>query len=858
MKFAPLRYIFLIYIFLTNFFLLNCYSQQLEKTLIRGTVLDAKTGEPLPFVSVILKNTTVGTVTDITGKYMIETTVRAGTVAYSFIGFETESRPVSYGKYQEINIKLKESSISLGEVIVKPKRQSYSNKNNPAVELIKKVIDKKAENRVEGFDFSIYDKYEKVQFALSKLSEKDRQSFLFKKYQFLFDNLDTSKQKGMMVLPFFMKETLSTCYYRKSPTANKEVIHGEKTINFDEYLDNKGVSAYLNYLYQNIDIYDNNILFLTNKFLSPIALTAPLFYKYYIIDTVHLNDVECIRLFFDARNKADFLFQGFLYITQDSAYAVRKVDMNLNNGINIDWIKNVKIVQDFVQTQKKRWMLTRDDISINFEINEKIKGLYGERTVSYTNWLLNQSINDTIFRGPVVVRKIDPGVKSPAYWEANRHFALSKTEKGIYTNVDSIKKIPSFRRQMDIVMLLTANFYTRKYIEIGPVGSFYSFNPIEGSRVRFGGRTTPGFSKKITFDGYLAYGFTDQQFKYAAGVTYSFTPRTIYEFPVKSIKISYQYDTQIPGQDLQFSQPDNIFLSLKRGVDDKRLYYRTIKIEWFNEFNNHFSYNLGYNYTIQTPGGNLFFNRDHYLPVNYISPINNILNINTSEAFLSLRYAPNETFYQGKLYRNTMPSRYPVIMLRYSAGLKLLGNDYEYSRLQFSISRRFYPSIIGYTYVTLEAGKIFGKVPFPLLFIHRANQTFSYQPYSYNLMNFLEFVSDEYASLNIDHSFNGFFLNKIPLMKKLKWREIVTLKVLYGGVSSLNDPSKQTDLFKFPVNSNGTPLTYSLEKKPYVEAGVGLSNILKIFRVDLIERFSYTGNPNVSPVGFRIQLRFDI
>jgi hypothetical protein len=860
MKITNQTYWFFLYIFLIPGSLLKSYSQQLEKTIVKGTVLDAKTGDPLPFVSVILKNTTVGIVTDNNGRYIIETTVRANTVAYSFLGYETETRPILYGQYQTIDISLKESSFSINEVIVKPKKQSYSNKNNPAVELIQRVIEKKSENRKEGFDYTKYEKYEKVQFALSKTSEKDRERFVFKKFQFIFDNVDTTKQKGMEVLPFFIKEALSTCYYRKTPPANKEIVNGERTINFDEYIDNKGITAYLGYLYQNINIYDNNILFLTNKFLSPIAQSAPLFYKYYIIDTVQLNDVKCFRLFFDARNKADFLFQGFLYITQDSSYAIRKVDMNLNNGINIDWIKNVKIVQDFVQTKKKTWMLTKDDISINFEITEKVKGFYGERTVSYTNWVLNESLNDSIFKGPETIRKIDPDANSSAYWEMNRHIPLTKTEKGIYSNVDSIKQIPAFKPMMDVIMLLATDFYPFKKAEIGPAGSFISFNTIEGNRLRFGGRTTPGFSKKITFDGYLAYGFKDQQYKYSAGVTYSLTSRTIYQFPVKSIKLNYQYDTQIPGQDLQFAQSDNFFLSFKRGVDDKRLYNRTIRAEILNEFENHFSYTLGFRYLKQTRGGNLFFN-----PVNYTDSIQSI---NIPEAYISLRYAPNETFYQGKQDRGRVPSKYPIFILKYAIGSKVLGNDYNYSRIQFSVSRRFYPSILGYTYVTAEAGKIFGKVPFPLLFQHPANQTYSYQPGSYNLMNFLEFVSDEYVSLNVDHSFNGFFFNKVPFLKRLKFREIVTFKVLYGGVSNENDPSKPNGLFQFPTdkveidNKNViVPLTYSLETKPYIEAGIGLSNILKIFRVDLIKRFTYlhTGNPNVPKLpGFRIQLRFDL
>jgi hypothetical protein len=210
-----------------------------------------------------------------------------------------------------------------------------------------------------------------------------------------------------------------------------------------------------------------------------------------------VEDVNCIRLFFEARNKSDFLFQGLLLITQDSTYAIKKIDMNLNKGINIDWVKNVRVVQDFYQPQNKKWMLARDEISINFELTQNLMGIFGERSVSYRNHVINEVINDSIFKGPEITRRPDPQEKSPVYWEANRQIPLSKTEKGIYTNVDSVKKIPAFRRRMDVIMLLTTNFWTFKKFEIGPVGSFISFNTIEGNRLRFGGRTTPGFSKKI-------------------------------------------------------------------------------------------------------------------------------------------------------------------------------------------------------------------------------------------------------------------------------------------------------------------------------------------------------------------------
>lgn len=853
MSLTKKSYPFSLFIIIALFFCLNSFSQGNINTIVSGKVIDDLTGDPLPFVSVIIKGTTAGTITDSEGKFRFETSVKATELNFSFIGYQTEIRIIAPGRENIFNIRLKLSSISLNEVIVKYEKKEYKNKDNPAVELIQNVIDHKSKNRAESFDFLEYKKYEKVQFALSNISENFQQSNMFNKFSFVFDNLDTTKRIGNAVLPVFIKETLSSHYYRKNPEANKEIVLAEKTIDLEKYLNNRGAANYLNYLYQNINIYDNEILFLTNKFLSPVAGTAPAFYKYYIIDTLSVNNITCIRLFFQPRNKSDFLFHGNLYITMDSTYAIRKIDMGINKDINIDWVQDISITQDFVPSGNNNWILSKDEISIDFGVMRNSTGLYGQRTISYKDYKLNVPIAAGVFRGPDRVERIDTSSYNKTYWEANRLVPLTKSEKQVYSTIDSLNQMPEFRRRMDIITMFTAGFLNLGKFEIGPTSSFYSYNTIEGSRFRFGGRTTPDFSKKITLDGYLAYGEEDKSFKYNAGVTYSFTPRTIYQFPVNSIRISYQKDVKIPGQELNFTQQDNIFLSLKRGISDKMFFNNTLKTEYLYEFENHFSYSAGFSFTKQAPYGKLEFTSADALAAN--SQINHI---NINEAFVNLRYAPNETFYQGKQYRASFPNKYPVIQLKIAGGDELIGNSYDYLRMQLSISRRYYVSILGYTDMTLEAGKIFGNVPFPLLFMHRANQTYAYQRGSYNLMNFLEFVSDQYASINIDHSFNGFFLNKIPLIKKLKFREIVTCKVLYGSLDSKNNPDIRSDMFKFPVDGAGVPLTYTLTSRPYIEAGFGFSNILRIFRVDFIRRFSYLGNPNVDKNGFRVQFRLDI
>jgi hypothetical protein len=844
-------YYIVIFVFLT--FFTDSYSQNTGNTVIEGRVVDAKTGEPLTGTNVFFDNTTIGAITDSEGKYRIETSKLSDKVKFSFLGYETETRSVTKGIVQTININLKQSAISLNMVRVKSEKRTYKNKDNPAVELIQKVIANKDSNRKEKFDYLQYKQYEKIQFAMSNLTQKFKQKNLVGKFRFLFENIDTTKRIGKNVLPLYIKESISDHYYRKNPEATKEIIRAEKTNNLDEYLDNKGVSKSIDYLYQNINIYDNVIMFLTNKFVSPIANLAPDFYRYFIEDTLTVNDIRCIKLFFEPRNPADFLFHGYLYITLDGNFAVRKIDMGINQHINIDWVQDIAITQDFDQFGQKTWFLAKDEISIDFGIVKNSMGLFGQRTISYKDYKVDEPIADKIFRGPEKTEKLEPSQDKAGYWDTNRYAPLTRSERGTYTTIDSIKKVPEFKKRMRLITLFASDFLTYDKVEFGPFDSFYSYNSIERSRFRFGGRTTPGFSKKINFDGYLAYGLGDNILKYNAGITYSLTPRTIYQFPVKSLRLSYQKEVRIPGQEFQLSEEDNIFFSLKRGVNDKFLLNNTFRAEFLNEYENHFSYLLGFKYTRQSTEGNLHFISNDTLNVN-----NNIRNINVSELYVKLRYAPNESFYQGKLYRYPYRNKYPVIELECDAGSKLINNNYDYLRLQLDISKRFFLSVLGYGDITLEAGKLFGSVPYPLLFIHRANQTYSYQKNDYNLMNFLEFVSDQYASVNLDYSFNGFIFNKIPLLKKLKLRELITFKVLYGGLSRSNNPDYNNSLFQLPIDQNGVPLTYTLDKRPYFEAGVGLSNIFKILRVDLVKRFSYLNNPHVSDIGVRFLFRFDI
>lgn len=836
--------------------LLFFYSIRLfaQSTFVNGVITDAKTGEPLPDVAVFFPGTNVGTTTDNQGRYSIKIDGTPSMVRFSYTGYKTATRKIDAGE-QSISIQMTEESRVLKEIVVKPGKQpKYRNKNNPAVELIKEVIDHKEENRPGSYDYLAYQEYEKLQFSLSNTPEKMRRNALIRKYKFMSTGIDTMTLEGKAILPLFLQENLSQIYYRKQPGKTKKEIIAEKRITFDEsFIDNNGLTAYLKHVYQNIDIYESNITIVTNQFLSPLAEFSPTFYKFYIIDTTTLNGFPLIQLAFGPRNKADFLFQGSMWVTLDGHYSVQKLDMKVNKQVNLNWVKALSIQQEFEQSSDKHYHLAKSKLSADFGITKNGDGgLYGERSVSYREYAILPHIDDSVFRGEAVTHRTAADKKDDSFWQQNRHDTLSSSEQLVYKNIDSLQNTRSFKRIMNTSTFLLAG-YTKAspYVEVGPFNTFYSFNPVEGFRGRIGGRTTPKLSKNIYFETYAAYGFKDEKWKYYFGGIYSFTNRSIYEFPTNKLSANFQRDVKIPGQELQFIQEDNIFLSLKRGVNDKWLYNDIYNIDYLHEYNNHFSYRLSYKNWNQKAAGGLHYIND--------ATHATVPSLTTSEVGIELRWAPHEEFYQGKLYRIPLPNRYPVFTLRGIFGVKgLLNGEYNYQNISTHIYKRVYLSQLGFADVVLEGGYIFGKVPFPLLDIHRANQSYSYQLQSYNLMNFLEFVSDHYASVQIDQCFNGFFLNKAPLIKRLKFREYVSAKVLYGGLRDENTPrGKDGDLYTLPTDEKGATSTFSLQKEPYIEGSVGLGNILRFFRVDVVRRFTYLDNPNVARTGVRVRFKFD-
>jgi len=816
--------------------------------------VDAVSQEPIPFVSVYIPSSTSGATTNEKGEFQFSTSETTKKVEASFIGYKTSTQNITVGQTNIIKFELQNDTKHLEEVVIKYKKSKYKNKDNPAVELIRKIIEHKEENRISAFDYLSFEEYEKVQFALSNKPDKLKKNFLVRKYAFIASSIDTTKIEGKAILPLYLAETVSENYLSFRPERKKKLIIADKKVSFDkDFIDGDGVSAYVKHVYQPIDIYANNITVATNQFLSPISDVAPTFYKFFISDTIEVNGQKLVDLYFSPRNSSDFLFMGNMLVTLDGNYAVQRISMKVNKNINLNWVKNLRILQDFEEDNEGKYHLAQSKLSIEFGLTKNgDAGIYGERTVAYKNYITNQKIPDSVFTGNQEVLVQTNNKKEDSILVANRHEKINYSEQMVYENMDSLQNMKSFKRALNILTTVVAG-YTRvtKGLEVGPVNTFYSFNPIEGFRLRAGGRTTLDFNKNIYLEGYGAYGFKDEKWKYFVGGTYSFSGKSRFDFPAQKINFSYQRDTKIPGQELEFVQEDNFILSIKRGVNDKWLYNNILNLEYVQEFTNNLSYKIGFKNWRQFAAGGLQY---------IVEGTNDLMKSVTTTEFLGeFRWAPGEKFYQGKSYRIPFPNRYPIFTFRAAAGVKgIMGSEYNYQRVNLNIYKRVYLSQLGYTDITLDGSYIFGQVPYALLNIPRANQTYSYQVQSYNLMNFLEFVTDHYAGIQVEHAFNGFFFNKIPLIKKLKFREFVSVKALYGGLREENIPgAKNPNLLAFPTDGYGNPTTFSLQKEPYIEGSIGIGNIFKFFRIDLVKRFTHLDNPNVAELGIRGRFKFD-
>ena len=824
----------------------SCFAQ---RTTVSGVVTDSETGQPVPRVSITFANTHTGITTDSLGKFILSASGSFSRIVVSAIGYKPLLRIVSPGTENEIHIKLEKSQTQLREVAVRARSiKPYRNKDNPAVELIRQVIAHKDANRPQTSNYLQYDQYERIGLTFFDIPPILINNVLFRPYRFMLDTVG-----GKLSAEVYLSEKRHRQYLRKEPEKSIKVLVAQKESNIVKFIDTAGVNIYLNRLYgDQVDIYENNIFIINNQLLSPIANHSPDFYKFFITDTIRSGNDTLVELSFIPRNKGDLLFEGHLLVTLNGTYAVTSCELNVNSQININFLRSLKVDLDFQKQPSGRYFLVKSDAKADFGIlKNKGFGVKGQRTIYYTNYLADQPLDQAFYQGKS--EQVLPDFSQPdsAYWTKQRPDTLPKKEADFYQHIGRLEKMKSFKRATWIASTLNGGF-----ADTGPfqfnTGDLVSYSTIEGVRLGVGGRTTPEFNKTIYLEGYLADGTLDHQFKYSATVYYSFNETPHYRYPNDYLAINQQYDIGLPGQSPNNRNFRTPLSSFQTGTSRYYFYSNIFKLDYVKEYDNHFSFDAGFYHRIQQAAGSLKYTLN--------DPQQTVVDHITSSVFtLSLRYAPHEQIFQGTNSRNIIQYKYPIFTMLISQGLKgVFNSTNNYNSVTATVVKRFYLSQLGFADVTLLGGLITGKVPYPLLNISNANQSIVYDPNAYNQMHYLEFVSDHYAGLNITQSFNGFFLNKLPLIDHLKWREYLSFKVLYGGLRAENNPLLTGGLYNFPAPAAGTSGTYTLGNIPYTEAGVGIGNIFKLLRVDGIRRFNYLDHPGVSKYGVKLTLNVDL
>ena len=833
-------------IFRKNFLILTIlvfsgFSQVIlaQSTKIRGRIIDSKTKQALPFVNIAFKGTTIGTTSDFDGQYFLETRTPGDSLHISFVGYKEQTFKIQKANFQTLNVELKSESFDLQEIKVVPGE-------NPAHIILRKTIAQKRKNNPARFNSYKYESYTKMEMDLNNIKDDFKNKKIMRQFQFVFDYVDTSVITGKPYLPIFITESLSDYHFQRKPRVEREII---KASQISGIKDNASLAQFTGQLHQNINIYDNYIDIFNMGFVSPIADGGLRYYKYYLTDSAYRDGNWCYHLSFKPKRKQEPTFVGDFWVA-DTTFAIQNMQMRIAKDVNLNWVKDLVSNNEFQKVNDSTWFLKRQHLFVDFMLAEKDStkqmGFFGRKTISYRDVKINIPIEEEIAKldNNVIVEETAL-TQSKEYWNKVRPFKLSKRELGIYAMVDSIQNIPLYRNITDAIRTFATGYYIHGKFEYGPYYKLFSFNEIEGNRFMFGGRTSNDFSTKILLNGHLAYGNKDKKFKYGLGFLYM-----INKLPRETFGIQYKHDIQQLGKSPNAFTEGNILSSLlKRNPNNKLTMVNQLEAHYEKEWFQGFSNTLKFRYRDISPTKYVPFNNT---AINGGTPI---LGITSTEMELRTRFTQNEKMVMGEFERVHLGGPFPIFNLYLTMGMKgMLGADNEYYKVDLSIEHTVEIPPLGNFYYLLTAGKLFGKVPYPLLNLHEGNETYAFDPHAFNMMNYYEFTSDQYVSLFLEHHFNGLLLNRIPLFRKLKWRTVLSGKGLIGSLSDKNNGAH--------THSNAEmlfPNGLSDVRKPYFEASVGIENIFKFIRIDAMWRLNHLDdNPyqDFEKFGIRAMLQF--
>ncbi len=802
----------------------TCFGQ---KTSIKGTIINKISKDSIPFVSVIFKNTTIGTVSNEFGRFDIETSKKTDSIIVSYIGFKKQTIAIQRNKNQLIDIALEPDNYDLGEVTIKPKR-------NPAFRILDNVMANKSNNKSSSVTGFQNQEYEKFQIYYGNYSEKLTKRKQFKNFEFMFQNAD-STANGKPILPIYMSETIRQNFNCDNPSIHEVVLTAEKTTG-ESY---EQLTAITNKMVENTAIYDNLFLILDKSFISPITDNYQFYYKYYLEDSVIIDNNRCYQIRFVPKWKEDLAFSGTMYI-HDTTWAVKKINYRINNEINLNYVKDFSVSQEFLRIQNT-WLQKKMETiaTISPLKRKKSQEFMIHRVTSYRDFTINNSEEIKKNYDAIKTTKTIDLQKENAFWLTARHDSLTKKEKNNYMIADTLNYVPVIKKIKKLAIAFASGYLELGKISIGQIHTFYSFNPIEQDRYKFGLKTNKKFSKKFQAEGYVAYGSKDKNFQYKVSALYVFNK----DRNRATLGAIYLYDLAQLGVSSNLIQFDNILTTLTRTNPFSKL---TLNKEVKVYAEKVWSKNISNKLTLSTTEINALGELQFLKKLNETdTTYRNLPNITTSEVSLNTRISFKEDIFNSEFKRVSIGSKYPIINLNVIFGLKnVFHSNYDYQKIKLNIKGTLRLNPIGHTQYTLEGGKIFGTVPYPLLELHPGNQTLIYDSESFNLMTYFEFGSNQYVSLFLDHHFDGFILNKIPLIKKAKLREVFSM---HSVVGNLQDNYKKEIILPKGLTDVTTP---------YVELSAGLENIFKVIRIDYIWRVTHFAENPINNWSIKAKLYF--
>ena len=807
-----------------------------------GQVLDAATGEPIPFAAVKYVGTSEGRSSDIDGNFVLPIFDKYDKFEISSLGYKSVTVTVPRGR-QEIRgqiIKLYSDEILLGEVVVKKAKIKYSRKNNPAVDLMRKVIANKKLSDIKEKDFYHFEKYEKKTFSYNDI--KGTKDTLLS---------EICPETGKLIIPIMVDEISSEENYRKDPKTVKTTILAKRSDGFQSMLSSGDMlTTYVKDIFTDVDIYKDNIRLLQHPFISPISTSEAIgFYHYYIQDTLMVGDERCIDVAFLPNNTQDFGFAGHLYITDDKLNQVKRAIINVPTNTGVNFVDNLMVIQDFMTLPTGERVIKVDNMIV------ELSGLYGaikfqcQRYSQYSNYDFSPITDKKAFKSPQIERVMaDADFKDSTYWASIRPVQLTNAENHLANGVDKINEdLGGFWKFLLTAVVENSIELTPKpnKVDFIPLNAIVSHNDVDGMRYQASLQTTGNLSPHLFLRGYGAYGAKDKKWKYKAEVEYSFNKKKYmaHEFPRRSIIASYMYDDMSPVDKFANTVKDNMYSSFKTSKVDQMMYVNDMKLKYQYEMNNHMTWSATLDHSKLTPTGKLIYMRN--VDGTLLS------HIKTSDIKFGFRYAPRETFINSKQQRQPINNDAPIITLEHTMGMDgFLGGQYNYNMTEATIFKKFWlPGACGSIEAYVKGGAQWNKVPFPMLFTPQSNLSYfvQFDSWSFNMLRNMEFLNDRYVSLLINWSFDGKILNRIPLLKKMKLREYVGFKMLYGHLTDKNNPFVSTndnDLFRFPTR-DGNYTSFVMGNKPYMELSVGISNIFKVLTVQYVRRLNYTDLPAV-------------